>query len=318
LAEVPRDLICEECALCWGRSPNNVLVCASTCHKKPSNQSIIKAVENWIPGLSIARLGARLSVNSWMQSVNPVQKAKQSPSKEKILEQKTGQSERVVLRERIHALEAAASLQEETAAAEKAALRSQMAEQKTIAKQLRSHMAEQRTIVQQLRSQVEEQKTTVKQLESQLGEKEAAVLQQEVMLGPQETATAVADAGGAPLESLLEENRASCCFCTLNSPTGVGQLPVDHILRASSHQAERECGNQKVERGYDFKDGVWLSSRRLEKDGIAAELISAQSLLEKHSLAGTGQKFIQKSVRQLCIIQPKDEWELLGLEPEVL
>jgi hypothetical protein len=83
MSEVPRDVICEECALYTktGRSPSNVMTCALPFHKKPSKQSIIAAIEAWIPGLTIA--SARLSVNFWMQSVNHMQKVeRRSPVKE--------------------------------------------------------------------------------------------------------------------------------------------------------------------------------------------------------------------------------------------
>ena len=58
LTEVPRDLVCEECALLWKERPNNVLTCTFASHKKPSNQFVISTVEKWIPGLSVTGLGA--------------------------------------------------------------------------------------------------------------------------------------------------------------------------------------------------------------------------------------------------------------------
>jgi hypothetical protein len=66
-AEVPMELICEECALSNSGNPNNVLVCAISSHRKPTSQSIINALEKWIPNLSVTDLAACLSVNSWAQ-----------------------------------------------------------------------------------------------------------------------------------------------------------------------------------------------------------------------------------------------------------
>ena len=88
MSEVPRDLTCEKCALIYSTSPTNILACTHPSHKRPSNQSIINALESWIPGLSLAGLGVRLSVDPRMQSDKPAQKAKQKSSK-KTLEQKT-------------------------------------------------------------------------------------------------------------------------------------------------------------------------------------------------------------------------------------
>jgi hypothetical protein len=51
---------------------------------------------------------------------------------------------------------------------------------------------------------------------------------------------------------------------------------------------------------------------------VVTELVSERSVMVRYSLAGAGQKFIRRSIRQLCIVQSSDEWELLGLEPEVL
>jgi hypothetical protein len=257
LAEVPRDLICEECALGWGRSPNNVLVCASTCHKKPSNQSIINAVETWIPGLSIARLGARLSVNSWMQSVNPVQKAKQSPSKGKILKQKTGQSERVVLLERIHALEAAASLQEEMAAAEKAALKIQLEEQKTIAQQMVSKVESE-----SLGFECRKDDTVASD-----SDEEARLLNE---VDPLASIRTLADAA-----EQVDENSSQA------------------TARAGACEAGLSLNNQ-VETGFDLP-----SCHHFEKcvDSISCY----KALVPLSKLKGL-----------------VDEWELLGLEPEVL
>ena len=88
MSEVPRDLICAKCALTHRRSLTNILACTHPSHKRPSNQSIIYALESWIPGLSLAGLGVRLSVDPRMQPGKPVQRAKQKLS-EKALEQKT-------------------------------------------------------------------------------------------------------------------------------------------------------------------------------------------------------------------------------------
>ena len=60
-----------------------------------------------------------------------------------------------------------------------------------------------------------------------------------------------------------------------------------------------------------MKYNVW-------KLGIVVELISDYTVLLRYSLAGATQKFIRRSIRHLCIIQPADEWEPLGLEPQLV
>jgi hypothetical protein len=60
-----------------------------------------------------------------------------------------------------------------------------------------------------------------------------------------------------------------------------------------------------------MKYNVW-------KLGIVAEMTSERTVLVRYTIAGGTQKFIRRSIRQLCIVQPADEWEPLGLQPDVL
>ena len=76
MSEVPKDLICEGCALYNSRGPSNVLTCTKPSHTKPKWRDAIKAAENWVPGLSIAGLGVNLSLTHWIGPTMPVLKAK--------------------------------------------------------------------------------------------------------------------------------------------------------------------------------------------------------------------------------------------------
>jgi hypothetical protein len=106
LTEVPRDLICKECALYWKERPNNVLTCTFASHKKPSNQSVISTVEQWIPGLSVAGLGVRKLVNPRPWPDKLVLEAKRRSPEDRTSRQETGGNRKVVLLERIRGLEA--------------------------------------------------------------------------------------------------------------------------------------------------------------------------------------------------------------------
>ena len=64
-------------------------------------------------------------------------------------------------------------------------------------------------------------------------------------------------------------NRTDCCFCTTDPSIGLERLALNSILLAASKEAEDKTGVKKMEQLYDQKDGVWYSSRRLEKEGHA-------------------------------------------------
>jgi hypothetical protein len=106
LTEVPRDLVCKECALHWRERPNNVLTCAFASHQKPDNQFIISTVEQWIPGLSVAGLGVRTLVNSRSLPDKRVLEAKRRSTEDRTQRQETGGNGKVVLLDRIRGLEA--------------------------------------------------------------------------------------------------------------------------------------------------------------------------------------------------------------------
>ena len=57
-------------------SPSNVLTCARPSHAKPKWGNVIKAAENWIPGLSMAGLGVNLSLIRWMGPAKQALKSK--------------------------------------------------------------------------------------------------------------------------------------------------------------------------------------------------------------------------------------------------
>jgi hypothetical protein len=63
--DTPLNMICEDCvAACpQGKVPSNVLTCALPRHRKIVQAQLIQFAEDWIPNLSIRRLGVQLSVN---------------------------------------------------------------------------------------------------------------------------------------------------------------------------------------------------------------------------------------------------------------
>ena len=63
------------------------------------------------------------------------------------------------------------------------------------------------------------------------------------------------------------ENRAGCCFCTINPSIGIKRITLNLILQAASQEAEKEIGRPKMEREYEYSNGLWFSSRRMDKEG---------------------------------------------------
>jgi hypothetical protein len=101
--------------------------------------------------------------------------------------------------------------------------------------------------------------------------------------------------------------------------TGWYELFMDRIHLLVPHA--RKVEGKQIQLGdvvlFIFQDSPMMKYN-VWKLGIVAELISARTVLVRYSLAGTTQKFIRRSFRHLCIIQPADEWELLGLEPTLV
>ncbi len=76
MAEVPRDIICMECAFHQNRGPPNFLTCTFPRHKKPSRMNVVDIAEKWIPKLSIASLGVDLSLTHQGGLPKPTPKSK--------------------------------------------------------------------------------------------------------------------------------------------------------------------------------------------------------------------------------------------------
>ena len=100
--------------------------------------------------------------------------------------------------------------------------------------------------------------------------------------------------------------------------TGWYELFMDRIHLLVPHA--RKVEGKQIQLGdvvlFIFQDSPMMKYN-VWKLGVVTELVSPHSVMVRYSLAGAGQKFIRRSIRQLCIIQSADEWELLGLEPEL-
>jgi hypothetical protein len=87
-----------------------------------------------------------------------------------------------------------------------------------------------------------------------------------------------------------KSNRDNCCMCTTLPETRLKLKVRDLLEKSASKEAELNLGRAKLEKDFTFRNDVWYSHTRLQKEGLPeVRDIDAQVFFDASTIRGTCQ-----------------------------